>query len=69
MKLFYQWRLRRAREKHVYWKARYEIISQLGIHDFKFYSDWQQHVSTRAEYAGEMARYEERVESLLREPL
>lgn len=68
MKWFYQRRLRRAREKHAYWKARYEIISQLGTHDFKFNCEWLEHARTRAHYAGQMARYEERVEFILMEP-
>lgn len=67
MKWFRNWRLRKAREQHAYWKARLEVLSQRGPHDFCFFTDWNIHCRDRADVAGKVALYEERVETLMRE--
>lgn len=67
MKTFLIWwrirKLRRAQERHAYWKARREAVSQINKVGSSIWS--------REEYvdaAAEEAKYMERVEHLFREP-
>lgn len=61
MNWFKRYRLRRAREKYAYWKSKMEFKDRFHC---RLWSDFEE----RANIAGKVAQYEERVESLMREP-
>lgn len=63
MKWYRNWRLRKAREAHAKWKARYDELERVS-------HVWATNVITRNERvnaAGNVAKLEERVETLMRE--
>lgn len=65
LRAIHRWRLRRARERHVYWKAYCEKLEALMRVDYSARSEWSRRSLMRA--AGKAAKYEERVETLFRE--
>lgn len=66
LKLWHQWRLRRAQEKYAVWKAKHaEYQRQLDSRDYAFSTNpYNRHLAIRA--AGREALYLERVEQLMR---
>jgi hypothetical protein len=67
LRVYKKWRLRRAQERHAYWKAKREALAARPRSEFDLIFGISAASREMAEAAGKEAAYLERVETFMRD--